>query len=129
MASYADEPAEIILWHHRLAHRNYHTLNQMQKLNMTIGLTRTIHSGPIPQCVNCLHGNQTQAPFQKTKNLPDNIRDIVVSDLCSPLKTSIGGFKYFVTWINLKCIGCAFIGSSNSFWLGETLIIFQQALV
>ena len=81
---------------------NYHTLNQMQKLNTSIGLTRTVHNGPIPKCVNCLHGKQTQAPFQKTENLPDNIGDIVVSDLCGPFETSIGGFKYFITWINLK---------------------------
>ena len=74
----------------------------MQRLNTTIGFTQTIHNSPIPQCVNCLHRKQTSAPLQKVKNLPDNIRDIVVSDLCSPFKTSIGCFRYFITWINLK---------------------------
>ena len=101
-ANYIDEPAEITLWHHRLTHTNYQTLNQMQRLNTTIGLTKTIHNGPIPQCVNCLHGKQTHAPFQKIKNLPNNIGDIVVSDLCSPFETSIGSFRYFITWIDLK---------------------------
>ena len=102
MASYADEPAEIILRHHRLTHTIYLTLNQMQKLNTTIGLTQTVHNGPIPQCVNCLHGKQTRAPFQKTENFPDSIGDIVVSDLCGPFKTFIGSFRYFVNWISLK---------------------------
>ena len=77
-------------------------LIRCRQLNTTIGLTWTVHNSPIPQCVNCLHEKQTQAPFQKTENLPDNIRDIEVSDLCSPFETSIGGFKYFITWIDLK---------------------------
>ena len=30
------------------------------------------------------------------------IGNMIASDLCSPFKSSIGGYKYFVTWINIK---------------------------
>ena len=46
--------------------------------------------------------NKPMHQFQRVKNLPDNIRDIAVLDLCSPFETSIGSFRYLVTWIDLK---------------------------
>ena len=96
----ATEPADIILWHHQLAHTSYSTLETMQRLRTTDGFMLSIHHGPIAQCTDCPYGKQTCAPFQKTESLPANISDIITSDLCGPFKTSVGGFKYFVIWID-----------------------------
>jgi Integrase core domain len=41
-------------------------------------------------------------PFKKIEPLPERIGDVISSDLCGPLETSIGGYKYFITWINHK---------------------------
>jgi hypothetical protein len=56
----------------------------------------------LPQCVNCPYGKQTRAPFQKVEKLPSEIGDVVASDLCCPFEPSIGNYRYFVTWIELK---------------------------
>ena len=101
VAYYSTEPADIVLWHHRLAHTGYSTLEAMKRLRTADGFTPNVHYGPIAQCTDCPYGKQTRAPFQKTESLPANIGDIVVSDLCGPFETSVGGFKYFITWIDL----------------------------
>ena len=31
-----------------------------------------------------------------------NNNNIIISDLCGPFETSTGGYKYFITWIDLK---------------------------
>ena len=38
--------------------------------------------------------------FTKTEELPNNISDLVSSDICGPFKASIDGYQYFITWIN-----------------------------
>ena len=96
----ATELADIVLWHHQLAHTGYSTLEAMQRLRTTDRFMPSIHHSPIAQCTNCPYGKQTRAPFQKTKSLPANIGDIITSDLCGPFETSVGGFKYFITWID-----------------------------
>ena len=102
IAKYIDEPARIILWHHRLAHTNYHTLESMKKLNTVKGFNPGAHYGPIDQCMDCPFGKQVRAPFKHTETLPNNIGDLIVSDVCGPFETSIGGYKYFVTWLDVK---------------------------
>ena len=41
-------------------------------------------------------------PFRNVEAIPNNIGDIVISALCGPFESSIGGFRYFVTWIDFK---------------------------
>ena len=43
-----------------------------------------------------------QSPVLQTENLPDNIGDIIVSDVCGPFELSSARFRYFITWIDLK---------------------------
>jgi hypothetical protein len=96
------EPAEIILWHHRLAHTSYSTLESMKRLGTAKKFSPNVHHGTTPQCTDCPYGKQTRAPFRKTEDLPNHIGDIIVSDLCGPFELSIGGYKYFVIWMDLK---------------------------
>ena len=43
---------------------------------------------------------------QGTKHFPLEISNIIISELCGLFETSIGGYKYFITWIDLKtCSG------------------------
>ena len=101
-ADLTSEPSEPTLWHHRLAHTSYHTIDNMKKLQTIENFHPGIHHGPNPQCLNCPYGKQTRAPFQKVEKLPPKVGDLVVSDLCGPFEPSIGNFKYFVTWIEAK---------------------------
>ena len=62
----------------------------------------SVHHGPIAQCADCPYGKQTRAPFRKTEELPVDIRDIIVSEVCGPFETSIAGYKYFILQMGMK---------------------------
>jgi len=74
----------------------------MKRLHTVEGFVPDIYHGPISQCIDCLFRKQTQAPFQKVESLPISIGDIIVSDICGPFKLSIGGYKYFISWLDLS---------------------------
>ena len=57
---------------------------------------------PTLQCQLCPFGKQTRTPFRGTEHSATNIGDIIVSDICRPFENSIGGYKYFVMWIDVK---------------------------
>ena len=61
-----------------------------------------IHHSPGSQYINWLFRKQTQMPFQKVESLPISIGNIIVSDICGPFELSIGGYKYFITWMDLS---------------------------
>ena len=54
LAEYTAEPADIVLWHHRLAHTGYSTLENMKRLKTAIGFHPNLYHGSIPQCANLL---------------------------------------------------------------------------
>ena len=101
-ANYSTEPSDLSLWHHRLTHTSYSTLETMKRLNSATGFTPKSQHGPNAQCQDCPYGKQTRLPFQKTEDLPTNIGDVVVSDVCGPFEQSIGGYKHFITWTDLN---------------------------
>ena len=95
-AQYA-EFTESTLGHHRLVHTNYHTIEKMSCFKLASGLLTKIYINDAPMCINCPYGKQACAPFKENERFPLEIGDIIVSDLCGPFKTSIGGYKYFIT--------------------------------
>ena len=102
LAEYTAEPAEIVLWHHRLAHTGYSTLESMKRMKTVAGFHPSQYHGSVPQCTNCPFGKQTRIPFRNTEDLPAQIGDIIASDICGPFDLSVAGYRYFVTWIDLK---------------------------
>ena len=103
-ALYATGPSESLLWHHRLSHTNYHMIEKMAKEDVAIGFSpiMKIEGAAYTQCPDCPYGKQTRAPFKKVEAQPLEIGDTVVSDLCCPFEASMNGYKYFVSWIDLK---------------------------
>ena len=101
-ANYSSNIPEATLWHHILAHANYSTLEKMAQHNIAIGLNTEMKFEPISQCTHCPFSKQTQAPFKGTENMQKEIGNMITLDLCGPFKSSIGGYKYFVTWIDIK---------------------------
>ena len=102
LADYTAEHAEIVLWHHRLTHTGYSTLENMKRLKTAIGFHPNSYHSYIPQCANCPFSKQTQAPFRNVKDLPTETSDTIISDLCGPFNLSIAGYRYFIMWIDLK---------------------------
>ena len=100
-AQYA-EFTELMLWHLRLAHTKYHTIEKMSHFKRTSGLLTKIHINDTVICINCPYEKQACAPFKEREQFPLEIGNIIVSDLCGPFETSTGGYRYFITWIDLK---------------------------
>ena len=88
------------LWHRRLGHLNVRSVRFLE--SMVSGMTLEKDEPSLPFCEGCVEGKQHRAPFPKdggtraTKPL-----EIVHSDVCGPMRTtSIGGSRYFVTFID-----------------------------
>jgi hypothetical protein len=71
-------------------------------MEMAEGVSSVDVSQEMSHCANCPFGKQTRLPFKKIEPLPERIGDTISSDLCGPFETSIGGYKYFITWIDHK---------------------------
>ena len=74
----------------------------MKRLKTVEGFMPDNHHGLISLCSDCPYGKQVHAPFQKTENLPKNIGDIIVSDICRPFDLLMGGHKYFIMWLEMS---------------------------
>lgn len=85
-------------WHLKLAHRNLYDIKKMHDKKL-ISMKDCNHPDI---CEDCIKGKMSRRPFPKTATPTEAVLDCVVSDVCGPLSTqSIGGNKYFVTFIDL----------------------------
>jgi transposase InsO family protein len=76
------------------------TIEKIWRKDTGIGLPKFDVGQELSQCSNCPFGKQTHSPFKNIEELPKNVGDIVSSDICGPFDMSIGGYKYFITWID-----------------------------
>jgi Integrase core domain len=77
-------------------------INKMSKSNTVIGLPPKIDIEQTSQCMNCPYRKQIRTLFKQVEDIPESIGDVIASDLCGPFELSVGGYRYFVTWIDLK---------------------------
>lgn len=79
-------------WHRRLAHRNLRDVKNLREFGLKI-----TKCGCNDQCDACMRGKTSELPFSHSIK-PERALDIIVSDICGPLRTqSIGGSRYFLT--------------------------------
>ena len=86
------------LWHRRLGHLNRKSMGQLK--NMSTGLEKdfSITSDP---CEMCVMGKHARQPFKISKRRTKGVLELIHTDLCGPMETtSIGGSKYFLTFID-----------------------------
>lgn len=89
------------LWHKRFGHLNARSLSEMNRKNMVRGMELQANIEKI-DCEVCLRGKISTLPFQNSSSKCTDILEIVVSDICGPMKvTSLGGNRYFATFIDL----------------------------
>lgn len=88
------------VWHQRLGHINSGYLNKMREL--VDGLSYKGQADIEKQnCVVCCEGKQTRLPFPSKGNRAGGLLELIHSDVCGPMeKTSLGGSKYFLTFID-----------------------------
>lgn len=86
------------VWHQRLGHINDSYLNKTAKLVdglMCKGEAR------IGNCEVCCKGKQARLSFPKEGSRAQQLLEVIHSDICGPMETtSLGGAKYFLTFID-----------------------------
>lgn len=91
------------LWHRRLGHLNYDSLNQLKE-DSAKGIKFTNDSTAVKSpCIQCLKGKHSRQPFKvnKNKQLAENKLDLIHTDLCGPMPTeSWSGKRYMLTFID-----------------------------
>ena len=99
--------SNIHLWHQRLGHINYNTLNKLE--SATLGYKNTNTSIPnnylykINNCEICLKAKFTNKINHNTSNNTNKLEylDKVTSDLCSPISPlTYDKYKYFITFLD-----------------------------
>jgi hypothetical protein len=107
-----------------------HEIENIRKLQTAENFQPGIHHGSHPQCLSCPYGKHTCSPFQKVENLPENIGDIIVSDLCGPFEASVGNFRYLLrpvlqtrthSWNSVSQVFLVYFG--NPFGLSDLRIL------
>ena len=90
---------EAWLWHGRLCHHSFHTLDSMIKGELVRGLPS--FEKPKEVCSTCISGKHTRCPFQAYIFRANKLLDLVHMDLCGPIKPStLGGKSYFLLIID-----------------------------
>lgn len=80
----------IVIWHRRLAHASSSKLNLLLKQKIET-----------MDCATCAKGKHARKPFNHTGQRAKEMLELIHSDVCGPMSiNSIGGSKYFVTFID-----------------------------
>ena len=56
--------------------------------------------GRLEFCESCAHGKQHRHPFPPSLKQARHILDLIHSDVCGPFPVSIGGYRYFILFID-----------------------------
>ncbi|KRX14696.1 Retrovirus-related Pol polyprotein from transposon TNT 1-94 [Trichinella nelsoni] len=87
-------------WHRRLGHLNERSLLELTWHEKVFGMK--VGKEKLPVCEICIKGKQTQSPFPKSQTKRRcRPLELIHTDICGPMRqNSIGGSKYFVTFID-----------------------------
>lgn len=85
-----------------MCHTNFNTLDIMARQKVVEGMNHDIDYKLSPFCNDCPYGKHARSSFKHTETLSLHIGDLVVSDICGPFDTSMGGYRYFITWTDAR---------------------------
>ncbi len=102
LAQSSSKDDKLGLWHRRLGHLNIKSVKTLRGMVSGMDLLQS-HVDPSSFiCEGCIEGKQQRLPFVgEAATRATEPLGIIHSDVCGPMKTtSIGGCKYFVTFID-----------------------------
>ena len=106
----------IDLWHQRLGHLNSQQLKQLVREEMATG-AKIPSTAEVSFCEGCIEGKMHRLPFKAVGDIRSKQKlQLVHTDVCGPMQTeSIGGCKYFVTFIDdySRCCKVYFMKQKN----------------
>lgn len=89
-----------MVWHRRMGHLNYGDLKKLRD-GTADGIHVSDEMKTTETCVDCLKGKQSRFSFNNIGSRANSMLDVIHSDICGPMETtSIGGAKYYVTFID-----------------------------
>lgn len=80
-------PMDLDLWHRRLAHVNYQTLDSIIRLGLVNDLRINSSAKPDPLCTPCISGKQTRASHTTPSERSSTLLYRVSTDLHGPIHT------------------------------------------
>ena len=85
------------LWHARLGHVNYNSVNRMVKLGL---MPSNLHDNR-DKCEICVKTKLTRKPFSSVNKSSSNLLELMHFDICDLSgKITRGGKRYFITFID-----------------------------
>jgi len=89
----------IDVWHRRLAHLNYADLKLILDSDKKTRTTRTPWITP-GLCQTCVETKQQQHVIRTKSSRSSTPFELIHSDLCEPIKHSIGGAQFYIIYID-----------------------------
>ena len=90
-----DNDSATYLWHCRLGHIG---VKRMKKLHKD-GFSESLGYESFDDCQPCLLGNMTKTPFPRIMEQPNDLLEIIHTDVCGPMSVEArGGYRYFLTF-------------------------------
>ena len=117
-AATASQVSTIDTWHLRLGHASEQCIRKMAQKKLAAEI-RLPKGATLSFCEGCVAGKMTRKSFKPVGEIRSKKRlQLIHSDICGPMPTeSIGGHKYFVTFIDDYSRCCVFseeqVGSSR----------------
>ncbi|GIL46498.1 hypothetical protein Vafri_3388 [Volvox africanus] len=107
-AAIRSEGSKAALWHRRLGHLGYSSLECMCRENMVTGMEldhASLEAARLWICEPCVYAKQTRGPFPSTGHKATKPLDLIHLDVCGPIpETSLGGAWYVTTLLD-DCTG------------------------
>lgn len=94
-----DSSADAVMWHRRLGHINHSDLCKMRN-GIVDGVTFSGNGDEVKKCEICCKGKQTRKPFMNVGTRSTEVLNLIHSDVCECETRTIGGAKYFITFID-----------------------------
>nr|GFA44430.1 integrase, catalytic region, zinc finger, CCHC-type, peptidase aspartic, catalytic [Tanacetum cinerariifolium] len=94
-------PTKSWLWHQRLSHLNFDTINELAKKDLVFGLPKFKYAKE-HLCPSCEHGKSKRASYPPKPVLNSKQRlHLLHMDLCGPMRVaSINGKRYVLVIVN-----------------------------
>ena len=101
-ANSAENISNLDLWHCRYGHLGVDNLVKLSDRNMVDGMDKINANTEKAICEGCIMGKQHRVPYPKSSSsCTSDVLEMIHTDVCGPMNIgSIGGSKYFVTFID-----------------------------
>ncbi|GLI66230.1 hypothetical protein VaNZ11_009969 [Volvox africanus] len=116
-AAVGSEGSKAALWHRRLGHLGYKSLERMCREHMVTGMDldrASLEAARSRICEPCIYAKQTRGPFPSTGHKAAKPLGLIHLDVCGPMpETSIGGSRYVTTLLD-DCTGFSTVAFTDT---------------